>query len=101
MELLLFPGGLRTFLISGDLAYLEGKELEACAFFTTKSVVLSHYDARWSVDLCCPTSRIMWQGLICKCRTSVILSAQQWTPALHYSVFCMVQFIYLPVAFIF
>jgi hypothetical protein len=54
-------------------------------------------DAGWSVDHCCPTSRIMQQGLICKCRSSVMLSAQQWTPALHYSVFCMVQFIYLPV----
>ena len=46
MELLLLPGGLRTFLTSGDLAYLEGKELEARAFFTTTSVVLSHSRCR-------------------------------------------------------
>jgi len=39
--------------------------------------------------------------LICKSRISVKLSAEQRTPALHYSVFCMVHFIYLPVASIF
>lgn len=31
--MLLFPGGIRTFLPSGDLGYLEGEEIEAAGLF--------------------------------------------------------------------